>query len=63
MREWARYITENLVNRHNIVLMYSLARVSRLINCVSQLIARVSRLLACARVKTGDVGLFPLLII
>ena len=43
--------------------MYSLARVSQLINCLSQLLAYVSRLLACARVKTGNVGLFSLLII
>ena len=34
------------------VLMYSLARVSRIIDPVSRLLARVSRLLACARVKT-----------
>ena len=38
------------------VLMYSLARVSQLIDFVSWI-------LACARVKTGDVGLFPLLIV
>ena len=43
--------------------MYLLARVSQLIDRVSQLLARVSRILACARVKTVDVGLFPLLII
>ena len=43
--------------------MYLLARVSRLIYRVSQLLARVIRLLACARVKTGDVVLFPLLIV
>ena len=36
--------------------MYSFARVSGFID-------RVSRLLACARFKTGDVGLFPLLIV
>ena len=43
--------------------MYSLARVSQIIDCESQLLARVSRLLACSTVKTGDVGLFPLLVI
>ena len=43
--------------------MYSLARVSRLLDCVSRLLARVSQLLACARVRTGDVGLFNLLIV
>ena len=45
------------------VSMYSLARVNRIIDRVSRLLACVSRLLACARVKTGDVGLFSLLIV
>ena len=43
--------------------MYFLSHVSRLINLVSQLLAHVSPLLPCAKVKTGDVGLFHLLII
>ena len=34
------------------VLLYSLARVSRLLARVSRLLARVSLLLACARVTT-----------
>ena len=45
------------------VSMYSLAGVSRLIDRVSELLAHVIRLLACTRVKIGDVGLFPLLIV
>ena len=44
-------------------LMYSLARVSRLVYHRIQLLDCVSRLLACARVKTVDVGLSPLIII
>ena len=45
------------------VSMYLLARVSQLLDRVSQILARVSQLLACDRVKTGDVGLFHLLIV
>ena len=41
-----------ILSRSGSVSVYSLARVSRLIDCVSRLLARVSRLLACARVKT-----------
>ena len=45
------------------VSVYLLAHVSQLLDHVSQLLARVNRFLACARVKTVDVGPFPLLIV
>ena len=51
------------IDQAYLVSMYSLARVSRILDRVSRILARVSRLLACAKVKTGDVVLFPLLIV
>ena len=49
--------------KSNICFDVIVGRVIRLIDRLSRLLARVSQLLAYARVKTGDVGLFPLLII
>ena len=63
---WECYVYLSNVFRQiyaSFVLMYSLVRVSRLIDHISRLLARVSQLLAYARAKTGYIWLFTLIIV